>query len=132
MKTFDVQTIEVSAPFDKAFAYIADPQKLPRWATAFEQARDGRAVMKTEEGSVEIALVVDSSGAHGTVDWRMIFPDGSVANAYSRLIDRGGSCIYSFVLIAPPLPLERLEGALQHQSQTLREELITLRRLLEG
>ena len=29
MKTFDVQTIEIKAPFEKAFGYIAEPENLP-------------------------------------------------------------------------------------------------------
>lgn len=132
MKTFDVQSIEINATFDSAFAYLANPRNLPHWAAAFDRVDDGRAVMQTENGSVEIALKVESSAAHGTVDWRMTFPDGSVASAYSRLVAKGKSCIYSFLLMAPPVPLEQLEGALEQQSQTLREELVTLRRLLEG
>jgi hypothetical protein len=62
----------------------------------------------------------------------MTFPDGSVARAYSRLVGNGGKCIYSFVLMAPPVPLEQLEGALEQQSRILREELDTLRKVLEA
>ena len=43
-----------------------------------------------------------------------------------------GTCIYSFVLHAPPVPLERLEGALDAQRIALREELAELKGLLEG
>jgi hypothetical protein len=132
MKTFDLQGVEINAPFDDAFAYLADPQNLPRWTAAFKRVSDGRAVMQTETGSVEVALAVNSSREHGTVDWRITFPDGTVASAYSRLVDKGGSCVYSFVLMAPPVPLEHLEGALEQQSQTLREELISLCSQLEG
>ena len=61
----------------------------------------------------------------------MTFPDGSVAKAFSRVIDNGrNSSIYSFVLSPPPVPLERLEGALEQQSQILREELTRLQRLI--
>jgi hypothetical protein len=42
------------------------------------------------------------------------------------------SFIYSFVLTAPPLPLEQLEGALAAQSRILGEELERLRRILEA
>ena len=132
MRTFDVQSIEIKAPFDSTFAYIANALNLPRWAAAFERVDGGLAVMQTENGSVEIGLKVKSSSEHGTVDWLMTFPDGSVASAYSRLVAKGESCIYCFVLMAPPVPLEQLEGAIEQQSQTLRKELVTLRKLLEG
>lgn len=67
----------------------------------------------------------------GTIDWTMIFPDGSAARAYSRVIAVGDRILYSFVLTAPPVPLEQLEGALEQQSRTLSEELARLRRILE-
>jgi hypothetical protein len=36
------------------------------------------------------------------------------------------------VLLAPPGPLEQVEGALAQQSRSLREELATLQRKLQG
>ena len=42
-----------------------------------------------------------------------------------------GTCIYSFVLHAPPVALEQVEGALEAQSVTLRSELATLKVLME-
>lgn len=63
----------------------------------------------------------------------MTFPDGQVARAWSRLVPHGeGGVIYIFVLPAPPVPLEQLEGALAEQSKTLATELAMLTRLLEG
>jgi predicted transcriptional regulator len=66
------------------------------------------------------------------VDWRLEFPDGSIALAQSRVTETTrGTSIYSFVLHAPPVPLEALEGALDAQRRTLREELATLKHLME-
>ena len=132
MKTFDVQSIELEVPGERAFAYLADPARLPEWTSAFVRVRDGRALLRTPAGEAEIGLAVEAHADAGTVDWKMSFPDGSVAMAYSRLVRSGGErCIYSFVLMAPPVPLEQLEGALAAQSRTLAEELGTLRRVLE-
>jgi uncharacterized protein YndB with AHSA1/START domain len=36
MTTFDVQSIEIAAPFSMAFRYIADPANLPEWTHAFK------------------------------------------------------------------------------------------------
>ena len=68
----------------------------------------------------------------GTVDWQMEFPDGSVGIAQSRVAETTRStCIYSFVLHAPPVPLEQVEGALDAQRVTLQSELATLKQLME-
>ena len=70
MNTFDVQSIEIAAPFSTAFRYIADPANLPEWTHAFKQVEDGRATMETPAGAVQVQLGVEASETHGTVDWR--------------------------------------------------------------
>jgi uncharacterized protein YndB with AHSA1/START domain len=130
MSTFDVQSIEIAAPFSTAFHYIADPANLPEWTHAFKHVTGERATMETPAGFVQVGLEVDASEPHGTVDWRITFPDGGVAKAASRLVPHGDRSIYTFVLEAPPVPLERLEGALAEQSRILTTELATLARRL--
>ena len=133
MKTFDVQSIELDVPAKRAFSYLADPAHLPEWTSAFARVQDGRALLRTPRGETEIELDVQAHNAAGTVDWSMRFADGSVARAYSRLVPAGDArCIYSFVLMAPPVPLSDIEGALEAQSRTLAEELGTLRRRLKA
>jgi hypothetical protein len=132
VKSFDLQGIDLFVPRETAFSFIADPAQLPVWTSAFASVANGRAVMRTPEGEVDIELGVHASTEHGTVDWRMTFPDGSVATAFSRVveIDRE-NCVYSFVLTPPPVPLEQLEGALEAQSRTLAGELEKLKGILE-
>src|SRR5262245_21036358 len=133
MKAFDVQTIEINVPFDRVFDYIADPQKLPEWTNAFKSVSNGKAVMTTPNGAIEIKLAVHAARNEGTIDWIMTFPNGSVATAYSRVVSPDpGRSLYSFILLAPPVPLEQLEGALEAQSDILREELARLRVMLGG
>ena len=106
MKTFDVQSIEIKAPFARSFDYIANPGNLPEWTEAFKEIRAGKAEMRTENGSVLIDLLVTASREFGTVDWTMTFPDRNVATACSRLVENGPeTCVYSFVLKAPAMPL---------------------------
>jgi hypothetical protein len=132
MKRFDVQGIELNVARDTAFAFIADPAHLPKWTSAFVSAVGGRAVMRTPNGEVTIDLGVRASAEEGTVDWRMTFPDHSVATAFSRLVEVGQACcIFSFVLTPPPVPLEQLEGALEAQSRTLADEMRKLKEILE-
>ena len=132
MKNFDVQGIDLNVSRGKALAFVSDPAQLPRWTSAFASVSPGRAVLRTPAGEVAIDLEVEVSPEQGTVDWRMTFPDRSVATAFSRIVAMDeGRCIFSFVLTPPPVPLEQLEGALEAQSRTLAEELGKLKRILE-
>jgi hypothetical protein len=132
MQMFDVQAIEIMVPSDKVFEFLREPSNLPRWAHAFVSAGDGRARLETQAGTVDIALDVSADADTGTVDWRLAFPDGAVGIAQSRVTETTrATCIYSFVLHAPPVALELIEGALEAQSITLRSELATLKSLME-
>ncbi|MFA5985475.1 MAG: hypothetical protein WC782_15770 [Methylococcaceae bacterium] len=132
MKTFDVQSIDFNVTQELAFAYIADPAQLPKWTEAFASVTGQKALMRTPNGEVEIGLVVHSSGQCGTIDWEMVFPDGSVAFAYSRVVKLSEhSCAYCFILTPPPVPLELLEGTLAAQSKILAIELAKLKGILE-
>ena len=121
MRTFDVQGIEIRASRAAVFDFVRDPHNLPKWAHAFQQADDKRANLKTPTGTVDINLRTFSHQDAGTIDWELRFPETA-----------RGTCIYSFVLHAPPVPLEQLEGALDAQRMTLRDELARLKRLLEA
>ena len=130
MRTFDVQSTELDVPFADAFRYLADPATLPTWTHAFTAADHRQATMVTPQGTVQVGLRVDASEPHGTIDWTMTFPNGAVAKATSRVIPHGVKSIYTFVLEAPPAPLEELEGALAEQSRILADELTTLAKIL--
>lgn len=132
MTMFDVQGIEINAAPARVFEFVRDPANLPRWAHAFDSVQDGRALLKTPQGAVEVRLDVLAHGDCGTVDWRMEFPDGSVGIAQSRVTGTTRStCIYSFVLHAPPVALEQVEGALAAQRITLAAELSRLKAVVE-
>ena len=70
---------------------------------AFISAGNGRARLETPAGGVAIALDVSANAEAGTVERRLEFPDGGVGVAQSRVSETTrGTCIYSFVLHAPP------------------------------
>ena len=132
MRLFDVQGIEIRAPRARVFEFVRDPANLPKWTRAFSSIHDGHARMETPSGAIDVRLDVLAHASCGTVDWRMEFPDGSVGIAQSRVTETTRStCIYSFVLHAPPVAQQQLEGALDAQRVTLRSELSTLKDLLE-
>jgi hypothetical protein len=132
MKTFDVQSIDIEAPRTSVFAFVAEPANLPLWTHAFRSADGHSARMETPQGTVDIALDTDARREAGTIDWTMTFPDGQKGLAYSRVTPDGPSrSIYSFVLMAPPVPLEEIEGTLEVQRRTLAKELVRLKEILE-
>ena len=94
-------------PHLKVFEFLREPANLPRWAHAFVSAGNGRARLETPAGAVDVALGVTVDAETGVVDWRLAFPDGSIGIAQSRVTQTTrGTCIYSFVLHAPPIALE--------------------------
>lgn len=133
MKMFDVQSVGIEAAASRVFAFVSEPSNLPKWATAFKQANDRAALLATPQGEAEIELTTSARSETGTIDWRMVFPDGAAGQAFSRVTPAGDArSVYSFVLMAPPAPLEELEGALEAQRKTLAEELLRLKTILES
>lgn len=133
MQHHDVQSIAIARPAPDVFAFVADPANLPKWTKAFRKADSEKAELATPNGAVPIGLETARNDTAGTVDWKMIFPDGAVGMAFSRITPHGpDKSVYSFVLMAPPAPLERLEGALAEQKALLAEELIALKAALEA
>jgi hypothetical protein len=131
LKTFDVQFIEIEAPFEKVFTFIADPGNLPRWTSAFREADENSALLVTPNGELKIGLQTITHSS-GVIDWHMHMPDGSIGKAYSRVTGLpNGNVVYSFVLLAPPVPIEEIEGTLEQQKQLLAIELKKLAHLLK-
>ena len=132
MRLFHVQGIEIRGPRARVVRVGCNAASLPQWTRAFRSVHNGHARMETESGASDVRLDVLADGSCGTVDWRMEFPDGTVGIAQSRVTETTRStCIYSFVLHAPPVAQEQVEGALDAQRVTLRSELSRLKELLE-
>lgn len=132
MKTHDVQSVSILVKLDAAFAYIADPGNLPLWTGAFAQADSKSARLRSPDGEVEIKLETIAQKSAGTIDWAMTFPDRAVGWAYSRLTPEKEGVVYSFMLMAPPVALEAVEGALEVQKKQLAQELTRLKGILEA
>jgi hypothetical protein len=129
---FDVQSIGINRTANNVFDFIAKPENLSLWTNAFARASQTSAIMITPNGELSIGLETIIAKESGTIDWVMTMPDGSIGKAFSRVSENDENAIYSFVLLAPPVPLEQLEGALSGQKIVLAEELKKLKRLLEN
>jgi hypothetical protein len=132
MKTHDVQSVSIRVKLDAAFAYISDPANLPHWTAAFAKADSQSGRLRSPDGEAEIKLKTIAQKNAGTIDWAMTFPDGAVGWAYSRLTPEDRGVVYSFVLMAPPVALEAVEGALEAQKKQLAGELMHLKGILEA
>ena len=133
MDKYDVQSITIKAPFKKVFDFVVSAQNLPKWTNAFKNAENGAALMVTPNGEISIKLEVKSDPGCGNIDWYMTFPDDTEGRAYSRVVSLDqDQVLYSFILLAPPVPLEQLEGALEEQKLILAEELKRLKKILES
>lgn len=131
---FDVQSIGINAHPDKVFQFIAEPANVPKWALGFSQVDGKTAFMETPAGKMKVGMTMQSNPELGTVDTTMTMPDNSIGMAYSRVLpnDGGETSIFSFVLMAPPVPLEEIEGTLEAQKKQLAEELQLLKKILEA
>ncbi len=74
METFRVESVRLETTFERAFEYVAEPANLLAWTHAFKAVQNGRAILTTPAGSVEVGLKVKSSRSEGTIDWHMTFP----------------------------------------------------------
>lgn len=130
IKNHDVQSVYIGVAADEVFDFIADPNNLPKWTSAFKEADESSALLATPDGELRIGLETEIDKARGTVDWLMKMPDGNIGAAYSRVVPASdGKAIYSFILLAPPAALEEIEGILARQIEILRHELQTLQTL---
>ncbi|MDN5200232.1 SRPBCC family protein [Fulvivirgaceae bacterium BMA10] len=134
IKNFDVQNIEINADPELVFDFVAEPRNIPKWAKAFTKADEHSAVLVTPNGELNIKMTLNTSKTYGVIDTVMTMPDGSIGEAYSRVTpnNNGKSAIFTFVLMAPPVPLEELEGTLEAQKLQLAEELQLLKQILEN
>jgi hypothetical protein len=131
-KNFSVQSVLIDSPVDKVFNFISNPSNLPLWTEAFKKADHNSALLVTPSGELQIGLETKYNVELGTIDWFMKLPDGNVGKAFSRVVENpDGRSIYSFILLAPPVPIEELEGTLREQEIILDKELRKLKEILE-
>jgi hypothetical protein len=93
----DTQTVSLDAPPDHVFAFLAEPENLPKWAIGFCHSirRDGdRWIVRTAQGEIDIRYVTDR--ALGVIDFYLSMAPGLEAAAYSRVLPSGAGAEYVF------------------------------------
>src|SRR5918995_4484038 len=120
----DTQTITLPVGFEEAFAFLAQPENLPRWAVGFARSirREGDDwIVQTAQGEVPIRVVSDAM--RGTIDFHMRVAPGLEAVAYSRVVPNDSGAEYVFTQIQMPGMTDEVFAA---QRAALAEELAIL------
>ena len=120
-------SVTLEVPYERAFTYLADWRTQPEWATNFvkDVRQQGKQLyMTTPFGEVPIDWRTNDE--LGTID--IVFPDGKLLP--TRLTDMGdGSLVYTFTF---SMPAEAPDEVFRDGQRGMEEELLTLKRILEG
>jgi len=120
----DTQTITLPVSCEEAFAFLAQPENLPRWAVGFARGirREGNAwIVQTAQGEMPIRVVADA--LQGTIDFQMRVAPGLEAVAYSRIVPNDSGAEYVFTQFQLPGMSDEVFAA---QQAALAEELAIL------
>jgi hypothetical protein len=120
----DTQTITLPANLADAFAFLADPANLPRWAVGFARdiRREGEAwIVQTAQGEMPVRIVADAT--HGTIDFHMTIAPEVEAVAYSRVVPNDSGAEYVFTQFQLPGMADEVFAG---QRAALAEELAIL------
>ena len=114
----------------RAFAFVADAERLPVWAIGFAKAiaPDGGAWVVTLASGERLPLRVDANPATGVVDFVSLPAPGVEAPAHSRVIAHGDGSLYTFCMHQGPDMPDALFDA---QAAELERELTVLKAHLE-
>ena len=120
----DTQSITLPVSFEEAFAFLAEPENLPRWAVGFARGirREGDDwIVQTAQGEMPIRVVADA--LQGTIDFQMRVAPGLEAVAYSRIVPNDSGAEYVFTQFQLPGMSDEVFAA---QQAALAEELAIL------
>jgi hypothetical protein len=119
-------TTTFAAPRDEVFAYLADIEKLPEWATEFARELklvDGR--YKVVNGLGEFFFEIHADSESGVIDMLAGPSEDALALFPTRVVALGANkSAYSFTMFkAPGMPDELFES----QYESLRREFDNIR-----
>ena len=120
----DTQTVTIPVDHELAFAFLADPANLPRWAVGFARGirREGNEwIVETAGGDMPIRVIADA--ARGVIDFAMTVAPGVEAVAYTRLLPNGEGAEYVFTQFQSP---GMSDDVFASQRAALAEELAIL------
>lgn len=127
----NTHSVSIAAPVAEVFAFVADPENLPRWAVGFckairrDSGRVGRWIATTGGGDLSIRYVTDE--ARGVVDFYFEPSPNVEVAAFSRVLPNAAGAEYVFTQFqSGGMP----DDVFESQVRALIEELQVLRALI--
>jgi hypothetical protein len=124
------KTVSINAPFEDAFAFLADASNWPKWAIVnikSVQRRDGEWWnMETSTGKGKLRIRPNRD--QGTLDHDFQAPDASWT-VPARVVRNGDGCEFMITFFQPP---QFTKDFFEKQVALVDRELAELKRLLEG
>ena len=126
----NTQTITIEAPASEVYAFVADPENLPRWAIGFarEIRPDGADWRVRTGGGSDVRLRYRTDAERGIVDFCMEPAPGVETVAYSRVVPNGGG---TDVVFTQQQTRGMADEDFDAQVVALAHELAVLKALLE-
>lgn len=124
-------TVSLTASKDKAFAFLADIENLPLWATMFcsELKRDDSGLHRVVTPNGEILFRIDADPATGVIDMYGGPTEEQMAYWPARVVDRpGAGSLFIFTAFQYP-GMSNEEYALQCEG--LEREFLNISRLMD-
>ena len=112
------------------YAFVSNPERLPRWATSFCKSvrPDGDDwIVETRNGDVRVWFT--EPNAYGVVDHVVTLPSGKSANFPMRIVPNGSGSEVLFTLFRPPT---MTDGEFARDCMLVQKDLETLQQVLEG
>ena len=121
----DTQTITLPVSAEEAFAFLAEPENLPRWAVGFARGirREGDDVDRADRPGGDAGPRLSPMRRDGTIDFHMRVAPGLEAVAYSRVVPNDSGAEYVFTQFQLPGMADEVFAA---QRAALAEELAIL------
>jgi hypothetical protein len=121
--------VQIAAPAEEVYAFVADPTNLPRWASGLAEStvelREGRWVTDSPMGEVEVSFA--PRNAHGVADHDVTLPGGEVVTNPLRILPNDDGCD---VLFTVRQRADMSPEDLARDVATVRKDLETLAELL--
>src|SRR4051812_28081613 len=133
MVTFPVKQIGVAigCPPGEVYAFVANPENLPRWAAGLSRAPMRRIgddwVADSPMGEVKVRFV--EANSLGVLDHDVTLPSGEVVNNPLRVVPNGRGSELTFTLFRRP---GVSEAEFREDAAAIERDLRRLKALLEG
>jgi uncharacterized protein YndB with AHSA1/START domain len=123
-------TISIRRAPPEVYAFIADPQHLPRWASGLSEdihEENGEWIAKSPMGKVRVRFAPPNE--LGVVDHDVTTPSGETFHNPLRVLPNAGGSEVVFTLLRQPGVSDE---AYEKDAKTIEKDLRTLKKLLEA